>query len=269
MKRGRIRLCTMADWETIHRIRMAVGENILSDPNAVTRGDYEDMLTRRGRGWVYEDERVIRGFAIADNLERNIWALFVEPGHEGRGIGRALMTTMMQWLFEQGRGNVRLTTGPGTRAEKLYRRAGWREAGVARNGDLVLELSWEDYAMDEPPVMLDGARVLEYAAVEPGGKSHVSVVVGGVSLDTATVTRLVIAENLVDGGVFLMHCNDDWNTVAAGQHREAAAARRSAEAAYRGISLSWRPFRALTPEEAKEVETTRAFLREIASGEGS
>ena len=121
---------------------------------------------------------------------------------------------------------------------------------------------------EEPPMMLDGSRVLEYAFLHAGrdGKRD-SVVVEGVTLDTNTVTRLAIGENLIEGGVFLMHCNDEWSTVAAGSHHDPAAARKSAEHAYSGLAIEWQAFRELTAEEEREVATTRAFLREIASGE--
>lgn len=120
---------------------------------------------------------------------------------------------------------------------------------------------------EEPPLMLDGARVLEYAVFDkpPIAKRPLAFVVGGVSLDTNTVSRLVIAENLVEPGVFLLHCNDEWSTVAAGSYADARAARDAAAQGYAGIALSWAPFRDLSPEERREVETTRAFLREIAA----
>lgn len=140
-----VRVAVTADWEVLHRIRMAVTENVLSNPAAIGRDDYLGMLEKHGRGWVFEEDGAILGFAIADHSRRNVWALFVEPGREGRGIGRELLATMMRWMFEQSREAVWLTTGPGTRAEALYRKAGWREVGRESYGDLRLELSWEDY----------------------------------------------------------------------------------------------------------------------------
>lgn len=120
---------------------------------------------------------------------------------------------------------------------------------------------------EEPPLMLDGARVLEYAVLDQPStaKRPLAFVVGGVSLDTNTVSRLVIAENLVEQGVFLLHCNGEWSTVAAGSYADAAAAREAAAQGYGGLALSWTAFRDLSPEERREVETTRAFLREIAA----
>ena len=134
-----VRRATIADIEAMHRLRLSVQENVLSDPQRVTPGHYVPMLEEHGRGWVYELDGNIVGFAVADHSRRNIWALFVDPACEGRGIGRALHDAMVHWLFEQGREPLWLTTAPGTRAERFYSTAGWRRAGLDDNGELRFE----------------------------------------------------------------------------------------------------------------------------------
>ena len=121
--------------------------------------------------------------------------------------------------------------------------------------------------IEEPPLLLDGARVLRYAHLEGAARreGRESVVVDGVPMDAATVSRLVIAENLVEDGVFLLHCNDDWSTVMAAHYADAPAAVAAAGASYAVAPPVWIDFRELTPIEAREVETTRAFLRELAA----
>lgn len=119
--------------------------------------------------------------------------------------------------------------------------------------------------MEEPPFLIDGTRVVEYAEVDASrlaGK-HVSVVVSGVALGD-TLRAVAIAEDLVKDGVFALHCNDRWETVAAERFLEAEAARAAVERAY-GMALPWQPYRELTAKERSEVDTTRAFLREIAA----
>jgi hypothetical protein len=111
--------------------------------------------------------------------------------------------------------------------------------------------------------MLDGARVLRYALFT--GDDRTAVVIDGLPLDRGALSRLVIAEDLIEGGVFLMHCNDDWQTVAASHYPDARSAEQAAGVAYAAAAPHWTTFRALTPEEEREVETTRAFLREIAA----
>ena len=134
-----LRVATLADIPGMHRVRMSVRENILSDPSLITERDYADMITVHGRGWVHESNGRIVGFAVGDHARRNIWALFIEPGYEGRGIGRALHDAMVAWLFEQSRDPLWLTTTPATRAESFYRVAGWRHVGAAPHGEIRFE----------------------------------------------------------------------------------------------------------------------------------
>lgn len=119
---------------------------------------------------------------------------------------------------------------------------------------------------DAPPVLLDGHHVVRYAFVDKSvaPPAHFSVVAAGVPLDLDNVDRMVVAEDLVKGGVYLLHCNDDWATIAAETFPDADAAQRSAEARYAAVKTSWHR-RPLTEAERKEVETTREFLREIAA----
>jgi GNAT superfamily N-acetyltransferase len=55
--------------------------------------------------------------------------LAVDPAHEGRGIGRALLGRAVTAAHERGRWPVLDTTADNVRAARLYERAGWRDAG--------------------------------------------------------------------------------------------------------------------------------------------
>lgn len=105
-----IRIANQADIPQMHEVRMSVRENQLSDPSRIGLEHYRSMLAERGQGWVAEIEDRIVGFGIADYSSSNIWALFVHPDFEGRGIGRRLHDAMMQWCFEKGAARVWLTT---------------------------------------------------------------------------------------------------------------------------------------------------------------
>ena len=136
----RLRVATPADVAEIQRVRNSVRENVLSSPGRITDAMVAEHLTALGRGWVCERDGRLVGFAIANRRDASIWALFVEPGHEGRGIGRALHDTMLAWLRAEGLATVRLGTAPGTRAERFYRRAGWRATGLDAHGALGFEI---------------------------------------------------------------------------------------------------------------------------------
>ena len=128
----RLRPALEADFPALHRLRMGVRENILADPAAVTVAHYAHILASGGIGWVCEERGVILGFAIVDTVRANVWALFVEPEHEGRGVGRALHDAMLDAYFATGAHSLWLSTDGGTRAERFYRAAGWRHAGEHR-----------------------------------------------------------------------------------------------------------------------------------------
>ena len=119
---------------------MSVRENQLVS-TVLTPASYVEYIEERGRGWVVEIGGSLVGLAIADSREARIWALFVEPGHEGRGLGRRLHEAAVGWLFQQGHERIVLSTEPGTRAEMFYRTAGWRQVGTLPNGELEFELT--------------------------------------------------------------------------------------------------------------------------------
>jgi len=106
-------------------IRLSVTENVLSDPGRVTNAMYEDYLDASGRGWVAEIEGVIVAFCYADRNNGSIWALFVSPSHEGKGLARTLLRLAVNWLFEMGHGSASLRTTANTRADRFYAAQGW------------------------------------------------------------------------------------------------------------------------------------------------
>jgi len=137
----------VSDIPQIQVVRHAVKENRLSNPALVTDQDCEDYIIKRGRGWVCEIGGTIIGFAIADLVDHNVWALFIDPVHEGKGIGRKLHDTMIDWYFTQTSELIWLGTAPNTRAAGFYRKAGWEDKGMRPNGELRFEMKFENWEM--------------------------------------------------------------------------------------------------------------------------
>jgi GNAT superfamily N-acetyltransferase len=135
-----------ADIPAMSAVRLAVTENVLSNPARITPADYADYTFQRGRGWVAEAEGRVVGFAVADLLGHNIWALFVHPDYAGRGIGKRLHERMLTWYFTQTAETVWLSTAPGTRAEEFYRRQGWQDTGRTGSGEVRFELTAATWA---------------------------------------------------------------------------------------------------------------------------
>jgi len=139
------REATLQDIPQIQIVRHAVKENVLSNPGLVKDEDCANYMVNRGKGWVCELNGKIIGFAIADLVDDNIWALFVDPHFEHRGIGRKLHELMLDWYFAQDKKKVWLSTSPGTRAVSFYIKAGWTETGIHGRGEIKFEMQLEDW----------------------------------------------------------------------------------------------------------------------------
>jgi GNAT superfamily N-acetyltransferase len=137
---GKLREAGADDVPAMNHLRLQVRENILSDPGLVTAEMVIDAISVSGRGWVFEENDQVLGFSIALVRDPSLWALFVLPGCEGRGIGNALHEAAVNWLWSQGAKSIWLSTDPETRAERFYRARGWRETGRLAKGEVRLEL---------------------------------------------------------------------------------------------------------------------------------
>ena len=137
----------LTDIPQMSAIRMAVKENVLSNPALVTQKDYEEYLTLRGKGWVCEIDGCVVGFAIGDLVKNNVWALFIHPDHEGKGIGKTLLSLLLTWYFAQTNETIWLSTAPNSRAAAFYRRFGWTETGITQTGEIRFALNAEQWAV--------------------------------------------------------------------------------------------------------------------------
>jgi GNAT superfamily N-acetyltransferase len=139
-----LRQALRSDISAMHRVRTAVFENRLTS-TIVTEADYLAAIENSGQGWVIDVDGEIVGFAVGNATDGNIWALFVDPRHEGRGYGRCLHDATVAWLRSRGCERLWLTTDPGTRAQRFYEAAGWRCTGGTEKGELRFELgSFQD-----------------------------------------------------------------------------------------------------------------------------
>ena len=111
----------------MHRVRLNVRENRLSNPNKITEASYPPYV-QANSAWVAEVDGLVVGFALIDGADRRVEALFVAPDAEGLGVGQALHARLLDWAKAQGIEELSLTTSKGTRAERFYRTAGWQTA---------------------------------------------------------------------------------------------------------------------------------------------
>ena len=134
----------ITDIEQIQLVRNSVKENMLSDPSLVTDGDCKVYMQVRGNAWVCEINNIVVGFAYADLMANNIWALFVRPEYEAKGIGKTLHDMMLNWYFDKTKETIWLGTAPSTRAEIFYQIQGWKKAGV-HGKEIKFEMSYADW----------------------------------------------------------------------------------------------------------------------------
>ena len=139
------REAVITDIPEIQIVRHTVKENVLSNPDLVTNKDCEDYLFVRGKGWVCITDNQLVGFAIVDLQDHNVWALFLRPEYEGKGIGKQLQNMMLEWYFEQTKETLWLGTAFHTRAENFYRMQGWKEAGMHGTKEIKFEMRYDDW----------------------------------------------------------------------------------------------------------------------------
>jgi len=131
-----IRRAIQGDVARIMEIRHSVRENRLSDPNLVTGKDCAEFI-ERSEIWVYEEDGIVQAFAAGDIRDGWIWALFVDPEYEGRGIGKALLSIACETLRNAGYTVANLSTAAGTRAERFYMENGWTLVSNNRRGEVL------------------------------------------------------------------------------------------------------------------------------------
>jgi GNAT superfamily N-acetyltransferase len=133
---GIIRRATESDRGRISEIRFSVKENILRDRTRVTHEMVTWFMENPGI-WLWDEDGKVLGFSAADTRDGSIFALFIDPAHEGQGIGRALFAKALDCLREAGHSTGHLTTQPGSRADRFYQKAGWKVIGTSERGERI------------------------------------------------------------------------------------------------------------------------------------
>jgi GNAT superfamily N-acetyltransferase len=137
------REATRSDMPGIAHVRISVVENAATAADLEQRGITNESVAASfegdSKGWVAETGAGIVAFSIADRQSRSIFALFVMPDYEGRGLGSRLLELALRWLGDNGVDSVWLTTDPDTRAAGFYSYKGWVQMGITSNGELRFE----------------------------------------------------------------------------------------------------------------------------------
>ncbi|SCG70601.1 GNAT family N-acetyltransferase [Micromonospora coxensis] len=106
------------------------------------------VLTMRSDVWtslaVYADETVVGHvmWGVDDDDSRWIGGMVIDAGEQDRGVGRAAVRTLTDWLAAQDGGHpVRLSYHPdNVPAAALYRSIGFAPTGAVEDDEVVAEL---------------------------------------------------------------------------------------------------------------------------------
>lgn len=128
-----VRQAVRDDLPGLWEVRYAVTENTLT-PGRISDEELRRSIEEDGCGWVVEAAGRMIGLRTG-----HVWALFVRPEAEGRGIGSALHAEMLAWFRQQPVDRLWLSTGSTTRARAFYAARGWQDAGPYGTDEVRLE----------------------------------------------------------------------------------------------------------------------------------
>lgn len=139
LKNFEFREALLEDLPRMKQIRDGVRENQLVTLK-IEIPDYKIALFKDGKGWVCLSNGDVVGFSCGRLKQGDVWALFLDSQYEGHGIGGHLMGLLEDWMFQNGCAEIKLSTEAGTRAEKLYRKRGWRDCGTLPSREIEFRL---------------------------------------------------------------------------------------------------------------------------------
>lgn len=139
-----LRIATAADVEALFDIRTSVTQNHLSREQMAQMGiDAEtlaSLLSAAPCAWLAEVDGRPVAFSMIDLDDACLFAVFVRPAFEGRGLGTAVLRPAEQALFARHARIWLVTDGrQDVRANGFYQRHGWAVSEALDDGDLRYE----------------------------------------------------------------------------------------------------------------------------------
>lgn len=142
----KLREIESTDIEDILDIRVSTKENHFSMTDlarvGVTPESIAEWLEGSVKGWLCEVSGKPAGFALADSSTAEVLVVACYPEHEKRGIGKALMLKVQEWLWSFDHDEICLWSDldPGIRAHGFYRKLGYEPSGATKGRDELLKL---------------------------------------------------------------------------------------------------------------------------------
>lgn len=114
-----------------------------------------------GRAWVSDDGGSPVGYVVVDVVDGNahVEQVTVDPEHQGKGIGRALLDAVEAWARSEGRPALTLTTFRDVPWNApLYRHLGFRDLAEDEIGPELRRLRDDEAAHGLDPALRVGMR---------------------------------------------------------------------------------------------------------------
>jgi len=141
-----LREITKADIDAILDIRVSTKENHFSMADlahvGVTPDAIAEWLDGSVRGWLCEVSGKPVGFGLADGATGEVLVVACYPAHERKGIGKALMLQLQDWLWSLDHEEIWLWSDrdPAIRAHGFYRKLGYEPTRATQGLDEMLKL---------------------------------------------------------------------------------------------------------------------------------
>ena len=142
----RLREIERTDIKDILDIRVSTKENHFSMTDlaivGVTQESIAEWLEGSVKGWLCEISGKPAGFALADSKTAEVLVVACYPEYEKRGLGKALMLKVHEWLWSYDHDEIWLWSDhdPGIRAYGFYRKLGYEPTGATKGSDELLKL---------------------------------------------------------------------------------------------------------------------------------
>lgn len=104
-------------------------------PYPWSRGNFSDSLAAGHSCWILEQNRCIVGYSVLMLVldEAHLLNISIAAGHQGRGLGRALLAHMQDTARQHGAQQMFLEVRPSnTPALRLYESFGFNEMAIRR-----------------------------------------------------------------------------------------------------------------------------------------
>jgi len=139
-----IRPARLSDVPALFKVRTSVKENALTltelAEQGITPNAIGEVIAGGTCAWVAEIDAQVVGFAMVHLQAGCLFAAFVLPEQEGKGIGTRLIEAAETALFEH-HAVIWLETARHSRAARIYRARGWGNEVSAGGQDVRMEKS--------------------------------------------------------------------------------------------------------------------------------